>query len=95
MEGRQKVEEMSARWKPDAILIENAGSGAKIIGDLQTTDIPSDTTITYPFGQGGKCKRCFSALERGWVRFPKYAEWPDRYIQSLIGCQLGQHDSRI
>ena len=39
-EGRQKVEEMSAHWKTDAVLIENAGIGAKIIGTCRPVIFP-------------------------------------------------------
>jgi predicted phage terminase large subunit-like protein len=94
-EGRQKVEEMSARWKTDAVLIENAGSGAKVISDLQTTDIPVMPFSLTDSDKEANASAALSALERGWVRLPKYAEWPDMYIQSLTGCQLGQHDSEF
>jgi phage terminase large subunit-like protein len=94
-EGRHKVEEMSARWKTDAVLIENAGSGAKVISDLQTSDIPVMPLSLTDSDKEANAIAALSALERGWVRLPKYAEWPDMYIQSLIGCQLGQHDSEF
>jgi predicted phage terminase large subunit-like protein len=93
-EGRRKVEEMSARWKTDAVLIENAGSGAKVICDLQqTTDIPVIPVSLTDSDKDANASAALSALETGLVTLPRYVEWADKYIESLVACQPGQRDS--
>jgi phage terminase large subunit-like protein len=91
-EGRQKVEEMSARWKTDAVLIENAGSGAKVISDLQTSDIPVMPLSLTDSDKEANASAALSALESGFVTLPKYVEWPEVYIESLMRCTPSQRD---
>jgi phage terminase large subunit-like protein len=92
-EGRQKVEEISVRWKTDAVLIENAGSGAKIIGDLQNTDIPVIPLSLTQSDKEANASAALSALESGFVTLPKYAEWPEVYLESLVHSTPSQRDS--
>jgi phage terminase large subunit-like protein len=92
VEGRQKVEELSARWKPYAILIEDIGSGATIISDLRATDVPVIPISPTESDKEANASAAFSILEKGWVLLPKYAEWPDAYIESLMRCTLTQRN---
>jgi len=92
-EGRHKVEEMSARWKTDAVLIENAGTGAKILLDLQTTEIPVIPLSLTQSDKEANASAALSALESGFVTLPKYVEWPEVYIESLMRCTPSQRDS--
>jgi phage terminase large subunit-like protein len=94
-EGRQKVEEMSARWKTNAVLIENADSGAKIIGDLQATDIPVIPLSLTQSDKEANASAALSALESGFVTLPKYAEWTEVYIESLVHSTPSQRDSEF
>ena len=90
VEGRQKVEELSARWKADAVLIEDIDNGATIISDLRATDVPLIPISATDSNEEANASAALSVLEKGWVLLPKYSEWADAYIESLMRCTLTQ-----
>ena len=86
VEGRQKVEELSARWKPDAVLIEDTDNGATIISDLRLTDVPLLPISSTESDKEANAITASSIFEKGWVLFPKYTGWPEVYTESLMHC---------
>jgi phage terminase large subunit-like protein len=92
VEGRQKVEELSARWKPHAVLIRDIDSGATIISDLRATEVPLIPISPAGSDEEANASATFSLLAEGSVLLPKYAEWAEEYIESLMRCTLTQRN---
>jgi predicted phage terminase large subunit-like protein len=95
VEGRQKVKDQWAKWKPTAVLVEDSSSGTAIISDLRTAGIP-----LLPISPAGSDKeanaRAVSPMfEAGMILLPEGAEWADDYIESMTRFPKGQHDDDV
>ena len=94
-EGRQKIKDLSNRWRPTTILIEDSSSGTAIISDLRTIGIP-----LLPISPAGSDKesnaRAVSPMfEAGMIWLPSGAPWADEYIESMIRFPKGAHDDDV
>jgi predicted phage terminase large subunit-like protein len=94
-EGRQRVKDQWAKWKPTAVLIEDSSSGTAVISDLRTAGIP-----LLPISPAGSDKeanaRAVSPMfESGMILLPEGADWADDYIESMTRFPKGQHDDDV
>jgi predicted phage terminase large subunit-like protein len=94
-EGRQKIKDLSNRWRPTAILIEDSSSGTAIISDLRTIGIPLVAISPAGSDKESNARAVSPMFEAGMILLPSGATWADEYIESMIRFPKGQHDDDV
>lgn len=94
---KQMAVEMARELRPDAILIEDKGSGTGLIQDLQAGDegLP---VIPYDPGTYDKETRLHLQslkIEGGLVLLPPAAPWLDEFLNEVRRFPTGAHDDQI
>jgi hypothetical protein len=59
---------------------------------LRATDVPLIPISATDSNEEANASAALSVLEKGWVLLPKYSEWADAYIESLMRCTLTQRN---
>jgi predicted phage terminase large subunit-like protein len=95
VEGRQKVKDQHAKWKPSAVLIEDSSSGTAIISELRTTGIPLLAISPAGSDKEANARAVSPMFEAGMILLPEGAEWADDYIESMTRFPKGQHDDDV
>ncbi len=89
------VKELSNRWKPRYVLIENAGSGQSLYQELKrNTQLP----VLAVKPQGDKQERAHSVtpeFETGRVFLPKEPRWREDFEYELEVFPRGEHDDIV
>jgi predicted phage terminase large subunit-like protein len=94
-EGRQKIKDLSNRWRPTAILIEDSSSGTAIISDLRTIGIPLLPMSPAGADKESNARAVSPMFEASMIWLPSGAPWADEYIESMIRFPKGQHDDDV
>jgi predicted phage terminase large subunit-like protein len=95
---RRALIKLAAKYRPTAILIEDAGPGTALLQDLRR-DLPPG--MVRPIGQkpkGSKAERMIAQsakIEAGHVYLPKEADWLDTFLLELLGFPIGHHDDQV
>jgi predicted phage terminase large subunit-like protein len=90
---KRRIVAQQQRWKAQAILIEDKGSGTSLIQDLKADRV-------YPIGikpEGDKVVRmsaCSAQIESGSVFLPRKAAWLDQFRAELLAFPHGSHDDQ-
>ena len=95
---RRTVLELARRESPDAVLIENRGSGMALIDDLYDEDPPDFPEVSAFDPEGDKVTRmaAVSALiERGQVHIPREAPWLAQFYREMMQFPHGRHDDQV
>ena len=92
---KKQIIEMAERYDPDAVLIEDKGSGTSLIQDLRSEgslrpiDVtPTEDKITRMYAQSAQ-------IEAGHVLLPEKASWLDDFEKEVMLFPKGQHDDQI
>lgn len=92
---RHRIVELARRDKPDAVLIEDRGSGIQLIHDLRDSgDVhpiavsPEGDKVTRMYAQSAK-------IEAGCVFLPREASWLDAFRTEVLQFPNGRHDDQI
>jgi predicted phage terminase large subunit-like protein len=91
---KRRVRELADLHRPDAILIEDKGSGTQLIQDLEWDGQPC-IGITP---EGDKVVRAHAQtarIEAGQVRLPASAPWLDDFKHEVLGFPNGRHDDQV
>lgn len=94
---KQAVIEMARRLRPDAILIEDKGSGTGLIQDLEA-ESEGFPVIAYDPGVYDKQTRLHvqsSKIEGGLVLLPPEAPWLEEFLNEVRRFPNGAHDDQI
>ena len=84
-----------AKFKPDAILIEDKGSGTALIQELSATGSLRPIPINP---KGEKEQRMFiqaAKVEAGQVYLPREAAWLSEFLLEVLALPRGRHDDQV
>jgi predicted phage terminase large subunit-like protein len=92
---KRRIVAEAERWRPDAVLIEDKGSGTSLLQDLRAegrvhplaVQAESDK-VTRMYAQSAK-------LEAGQVLLPRTAPWLDAFQTELLQFPRGRHDDQV
>lgn len=92
---RRAVQDEYARWRPDAVLVEDASSGQSVIQELRReTNLP---IVAVP-AKGSKQNRADAVaplFEAGKMWLPEYASWVADFIEEHVSFPRGVHDDQV
>jgi predicted phage terminase large subunit-like protein len=92
---KQAVKEMSERWRPTRVLIEDKASGTQLIQEL-TSEGVSGVEGVKP--EGDKIMRMHAQtgfFEQGRVYLPSQAPWLEEYRRELLSFPVGRTDDQV
>ncbi len=95
---RRKVKELSTRFNPTAILIEDKASGTQLIQDLGKADGVGFISPFQPPAGMDKVMRLHAqttAFEAGRVLLPSQAPWLADYVKELTGFPGSKYDDQV
>ena len=93
---RQALRDHAKKWRPSAVLIEEAANGYALLADLKK-EVPGLIGID-PRKAGSKDARASVSTPRweaGEVWLPADAPWVGDYVEELLSYPLGVHDDRV
>ena len=92
---KRAVIAMSKKWQPDAILIEDKGSGQQLLQDIK---IETHFPVIARLPKANKVTR-FAAvsamIESGRVSLPESASWLAEFEKELLVFPSGKHDDQV
>lgn len=94
-EVKQMAKQMAARWKPDAVLIEDKGSGQSLIQELRDETHITVIAIEPTADKVTRLMAVTSEYEAGRVHHPDKAEWKDAYESELYLFPNSKHDDQV
>jgi predicted phage terminase large subunit-like protein len=83
------------RWRPDAVLIEDKGSGTSLLQDLRAEGRVHPIAVQ---AEGDKVTRMYAQtakLEAGQVLLPRTAPWLEALQIELLQFPRGRHDDQV
>ena len=86
---------LARRWRADAVLIEDKGSGTQLIQDLRAEGVVRPIAI---LPEGDKRTRFYTQcarIEAGHVLLPEAAPWLDAFRRELLQFPHGRHDDQV
>ena len=90
---KKRIVAEKQRWKTQAVLIEDKGSGTSLLQDLKASSV-----YCIPIKpQGDKVVRmsaCSARIESGSVLLPVRAAWLDQFKAELLAFPHGSHDDQ-
>jgi len=89
------VAQMTERYQPDAVLVEDAGSGTQLIQDLKERGQIRPIAITP---EGDKLTRMYvqtPKIEAGYVLLPLSASWLEDFRTEVLQFPKGKHDDQV
>ena len=92
---RALVSEMSVRWRPAAVLIEDAASGQSLIQDLQHS---SAFPVRAARPDGDKLSRAHTVVptwEAARIFAPADAHWLSEFLEELHAFPKAPHDDQV
>lgn len=92
---KRRVVELASRYSPEAVLIEDKGSGTQLIQDLQNDGdvrpigiVPQLDKVSRTYAQAAK-------LEAGYVLVPEAAPWLEDFKLEVQLFDRGRHDDQV
>lgn len=92
---KRAAEGLYRKWRPAAVLVEDASSGQSLIQDLRrTTNMP---VIPVPVDRDKytKAAAVTGLVEAGQVHLPSSAPWLHDFIEELAAFPGGDHDDQV
>ena len=93
---RRKILELTQLYRATVVLIEDKASGTALIQELRAATFTN--VQAAPALYGDKVMRLWAQtakIERGFVRFPKAAEWLDEYLRELTTFPNSRYDDQV
>jgi len=94
-EVKQKAKELAARWQPDAVLIEDKGSGQSLIQELRDETHITVISIEPTADKVTRLMAVTSEYESGRVFHPEKADWLDAYESEMYLFPNSKHDDQV
>ncbi len=82
------------RYNPDITLIEDEGSGASLIADLDSKDIPT-TAVKTRDDKVTRLARVAAIIENGNVNLPDDAHWKGDFLHEVLAFPSGRYDDQV
>lgn len=84
-----------ARFKPDKVLVEEAGSGFALGPILKAINGLSVTPVRPIHRKEQRLEQCLVAFREGMVLLPGTASWLKDYIDELLAFPSGRYDDQV
>jgi predicted phage terminase large subunit-like protein len=91
---RTKVMEFFDQWRPRWVLIEDAGSGASLIQDLDATTSLPLKKLRPDRSKIARAESITPLIESGRVYLPQTAPWLNDFLDELHAFPRGVHDDQ-
>jgi predicted phage terminase large subunit-like protein len=94
----KQVIELSGRYKPTSVLIEDAASGQQLIQQLwqeQPAGVPRAIAIRPDGDKVTRMSRASSRIERGELLLPNEAPWLADFEREILGFPNGRYDDQV
>jgi predicted phage terminase large subunit-like protein len=92
---KRKAEDLHARWRPNAVLIEDRASGQSLIQDLErNTRIPV-IPVKADTDKPVRASAVSSYVEARRVYLPDDAAWVDEWVEEHAAFPYGAHDDQV
>ena len=91
---KRAVWQLSARFQPRNILIEDKASGTQLIQELIRDGVHGVTRYEPTMDKIMRMHSVTSTFENGYVFLPTEAEWLDTYLRELISFPACKHDDQ-
>jgi predicted phage terminase large subunit-like protein len=94
----RSVQSLARKWKPSALLIEDAGNGTALIQRLrndQPPGVPSPLAIRPKIDKRSRLDAASSMIEAGDLRLPPEAPWVAAFRSELLGFPSTRHDDQV
>lgn len=83
---RERVIAHCERWQSDAVVIEEAAFGSRLLGDLRaTTHLSVIAADPFKRGKEERALKIVPMCEAGRVRLPQRALWKEDFVRELAG----------
>lgn len=92
---KRRVIELHARFKPDNVLIEDAGSGASLIQDLRHEGSVHPIAIKPEGDKVTRLAAQSAKIEAGKVLIPTSASWLEAFKAELLLFPNARHDDQV
>ena len=86
---------MAERDRPDAVLIEDKGSGTHLIQDLQHEGEVRPIAIKTQDDKITRMQAQTAKIEAGYVLLPESAPWLDDFQTEVLQFPRGRHDDQV
>jgi predicted phage terminase large subunit-like protein len=91
---KRRIVAEKGRWKPDAVLIEDKGSGTSLIQDLRADRVHA-IAIKPEGDKVVRMSACSARIEAGSVFLPRNAPWLGEFKAELLAFPHGTHDDQV
>jgi len=95
---RRAVHSLAMRWGPDAILVEDKGSGTSLIAQLEEEDDPHIPRVIARLPKLDKAVRMAGQsirIEQKHVHLPLEAPWLASFRSEILQFPKGKHDDQV
>jgi predicted phage terminase large subunit-like protein len=92
---RRRVIEEAEKYNPNAILIEDKGSGTHIIQELYHESRFNAIAITPETDKETRMAAQTAKIEAGYVLLPEQAPWLGDFLTELLLFPNGRHDDQV
>jgi predicted phage terminase large subunit-like protein len=92
---KRAVIELTDRFRPSTILIEDKASGTQLIQDLREARLSRVRASTPADDKVMRMHARRAIIENGFVQLPSEAAWVDEYIRELTTFPVGRHDDQV
>ena len=83
------------QWKPDRVLIEDAGAGKSVAQDIRLSGKFAPMLCKVATDKMSRFTGCFGEIEAGNILLPVEASWLDEFRKELRAFPHGRHDDQV
>jgi predicted phage terminase large subunit-like protein len=92
---KRRIVAEAQRWRPDAVLIEDKGSGTALLQDLRAEGRVHPIAVQAEADKVTRMYAQTAKLEAGQVLLPRTAPWLDDLQAELLQFPRGRHDDQV
>jgi predicted phage terminase large subunit-like protein len=89
------VRQLKEKWRPDRILVEDAGSGTSLYQSLHSEMRGYLKTVTAAQDKQSRALSCVNLIESGKVWLPESAPWLKNFRAEVCNFPNGKHDDQV
>lgn len=92
---KRMVVALHAKWRPQALLVEDAASGQSLIQELRRDTRLPVLGIRPDRDKVARANAVTPVLEAGLVKLPKGAAWTADFLSECVAFPNGKHDDQV
>ena len=86
---------LRSKFQPDALLIEDKGSGTALIQELATAGSPFPIPIDPKGDKEMRMHVQAAKIEAGQIYLPREASWLSEFLLEVLAFPRGRHDDQV